>query len=154
MMAPILRAATIEDLEFLVEVRMEVLDSVFGPELQADVAELTEANRAYYESALPSGEHIACLAFDGEEFLGCGGLCLYREMPSPDNESGRCGYLMNVYTRPQHRRKGVGAAVVEWLVAHAREQGVEKLSLETTVAGQAVYESAGFKPAEGFMVLG
>ena len=51
---------------------------------------------------------LACFAYVGNEIVGCGGICLYQEMPSPDNPSGGCAYLMNIYTRPEFRGQGVG----------------------------------------------
>lgn len=85
---------------------MEVLHEVFSIPSERSVTELESENRRYYQTELPQGGHIACFAYVGEEIVGCGGICLYHEMPSPDNLNGKCAYLMNIYTRPQFRGHG------------------------------------------------
>ena len=96
-----IRQATIQDLNVLMQWRMEVLHEVFSIPSERSVTELESENRRYYQTELPQGGHIACFAYVGEEIVGCGGICLYHEMPSPDNLNGKCAYLMNIYTRPQ-----------------------------------------------------
>ena len=90
------------------------------------LAELEAENRRYYQKELPQGGHIACFVYIGEEIVGCGGMCLYHEMPSPDNPSGKCAYLMNVYVRPQFRGHGIASRLVRWLVEQAREHQISK----------------------------
>lgn len=85
--------------------------------------------------------------------MGCGGLCLYDEMPSPDNPSGRCAYLMNIYVREGHRGAGIGKKIVRYLVGCALERGVTKIYLETSQCGRKLYESAGFTAMKDMMLL-
>lgn len=133
--------------------RMEVLDTVFADDGPWDRDALREENRRYYEQSVGI-DHVAVVAsVDGED-AGCGALCLQKEMPSPDNPSGLCAYLMNVYTRPAFRHQGVGAAVVAWLVDQAQALGAGKIYLEATAAGAPLYADAGFRPMEGMMKLG
>ncbi len=143
-----------EDLEELMQWRMEVLREVFwmSPE-DRRLPSLTEANRAYYEETLPKGEHIACFAvLDGRK-VGCGGLCLQKEMPSPDNRSGVNAYIMNVYSRKEWRGRGIGRAVLSWLISKAKEAGAGKIYLETTREGRPLYSSLGFEDMWEMMKL-
>ncbi|MDO4900328.1 GNAT family N-acetyltransferase [Actinomyces sp.] len=138
--------------EFFVVMNEIPLNSNGKPD-DAAPTRLERANRAYYERELPTGGHIACLArLDGEP-VGCGGVCLHTEMPSPDNPSGHCAYLMNVYTRPAFQGRGVGAAVVDWLIRQARARGVDKVYLEASDAGRRLYESTGFTDMADMMRL-
>lgn len=140
-----------DDLEILVESRMEVLKEVFQISDEKDLSALRTANLVYYEQSLISGEHIACLVFDRDSFVGCGGLCLQKEMPSPDNTNGKCGYLMNIYIRKEYRRRQIGKQVVQWLVERAKELDVSKLTLETTANGLPLYEHLGFEIITDYM---
>ena len=90
-----IRQALLDDLDLLIQWRMEVLHCVFSIPADADTSELRQQNIDYYRKALANGSHIACFAVEGEAVVGCGGLCLYDEMPSPDNPTGHCAYLMN-----------------------------------------------------------
>lgn len=148
-----IRAADAGDIDTLVGWRMRVLREVFGIAETEDMSDLREQNRLYYLSELPRGGHIACFAYVGGKIAGCGGLCVYREMPSPDNPDGLCGYLMNIYTLPGMRGHGVGRAVVGWLVGRAKEKNISKIYLETTDDGKELYKSLGFGEMENYMKL-
>ena len=148
----IIRRAGIEDLEVLLQWRMEVLQNVFAlPGKPSE--ELQKANLDYYQKALADGGHFAVFAEGNGNIVGCGGVCFYQEMPSPDNPSGWCGYLMNIYTRPQFRRKGVGEAVVRWLAGQALQLGISKIYLESSEAGLGLYKRLGFVPMQNMMKL-
>lgn len=148
-----IRKATVDDMELLLQWRMEVLHEVFAVPFEQPMDSLKEENRAYYERELASGGHIACFACVNGAVAGCGGICLYREMPSPDNPSGKCAYLMNIYTRPQFRKQGIGKEIVAWLTTQAAKQGITKIYLETSKAGKPLYQGMGFVPMEDMMKL-
>lgn len=131
----------ITDLATLMEWRAEVIRSVFGQEA---CQELLDANRRYYRSHTADGTHMAFVAEVGGEECGCGGVCFSDELPSPDNPSGRCAYLMNIYVREAFRNKGIAHHVVRRLVDEARKRGCGKIYLETTAEGKPVYRSLGF----------
>ncbi len=146
------RIATMDDIEDLVAWRIEVLDAVFGAQDDQAKRELAQENRRYYQDHL-GRDHIAVFASIDGEIAGCGAICYHDEMPSPDNPGGRCGYVMNVYTRPAARGRGVGAAVMHDLMEDAHERRVEKVYLETTPAGRVLYEAVGFSDMPDMMVL-
>ena len=57
------------------------------------------------------------------------------------------GQITNIATHPNHRRGGMGAAVLEHLIKEARSRGCEQLSLEARVSNIpaiALYERYGF----------
>lgn len=145
------KAANYDDIEILVKSRIEVLREVFKVPPDKDLSHLERASRLYYEQTLSNKEHIACLVFDGALFVGCGGLCLQKEMPSPDNETGKCGYLMNIYVRKGFRRNQIGKRIVHWLIERGKEQGISKITLEASIEGMPLYESLGFEISNNYM---
>lgn len=148
-----IRKATIQDIDLLMLWRMEVLHDVFSIPPGQSVTDLEKENRRYYQTELLQGRHIACFAYMGEEIAGCGGMCLYHEMPSPDNPNGKCAYLMNIYSRPQFRRQGIGHAIVCWLIGQAHLRGISKIYLETSQDGRPLYQEIGFSDMIGYMKL-
>ncbi len=146
-----IRKADSSDLEELLRWREVVLREVFSISDGEDMTELLAANRAYYQTALEKEEHIACFACAGGKIVGCGGVCLYREMPSPDNPGGKCGYLMNIYTVPAMRQQGVGKKTVQWLVQEAQRWGAEKIYLEASEQAYPLYRSLGFQDMKGYL---
>jgi GNAT superfamily N-acetyltransferase len=143
----------LDDLDLLVEWRETVIREVFEVPEGTDLSAIMRENRTYYEEALAAGTHVAGLACLDGRAVGCGGICLQREMPSPENPSGRNAYLMNVYTTPAERGHGVARAMVAWLVGQARASGAEKVFLEATPVGRPVYEGAGFRDLPDMMAL-
>ncbi|MCX4270399.1 MAG: GNAT family N-acetyltransferase [Lachnospiraceae bacterium] len=148
-----IRKAELTDIELLMKWRMRVLHEVFDISDNEPAEELEWANRNYYQSALQAGGHIACFACQGGEIIGCGGICLYQEMPSPDNHSGQCAYLMNIYTCPEFRGRGVGEMIVRWLVGQAVQRNITKIYLETSKPGRKLYEKTGFLDMPDMMKL-
>lgn len=148
-----IRKAGLADLDLLMQWRMTVLREVFSVPQDDPMAGLERENRRYYQRALPARDHTACFACSGREIVGCGGICFYQEMPSPDNPQGGCAYLMNIYTLPAARGQGVGRAVVSWLIEQAERRGVTKIYLETSESGRPLYRELGFTEMRGYMKL-
>ena len=149
----VIKSASIEDLDILMEWRLEVLKDVFSIPPHMDMSALERTNREYYQHAFSHHEHIACLGWLDDEIVGCGGVCLYREMPSPDNASGKCAYLMNIYVRPKFRHLGIGRNIVHWLVKQVQKLGITKIYLETSASGQNMYRAIGFIDMQDMMIL-
>lgn len=129
---------------------MEVLHEVFADSENTDWQTLEEANREYYKQYIPTENHLACVA---EPKIGCGGLCIYNEMPSPDNPTGKCAYLMNVYVRPKYRGQGYGRQIASWLVDQARQRGITKIYLESSECARMMYRKMGFKEMKDYYKL-
>lgn len=136
------------DMATLMEWRREVITAVFGI---SPSDELVAANEEYYLRHLPRGTHLAFIASDSDADIGCGAICLADELPSPDNPTGKCAYLMNIYIRPAHRHCGHGGRLVAELVATARRLGCGKIYLEATPQAVSLYDSCGFRPMQNMM---
>ena len=147
----VFRKATLADLDLLVQTRIEVLRAANGLSADADMSEIETQSRAYYAQAIADGTHTALLVFDRAQWIGAGGISYYRVMPTCHNPTGRKGYVMNLYTRPDYRRKGIATHTLDLLLQDAREKGIACLSLEATAAGRPLYEAYGFSAMENEM---
>ena len=87
------RKATIEDLDVLVTTRIEVLRVPNKLGVDVDMSEVARQSRAYYSKALIDDTHTAYLVFDGNRFVGAGGVSYYRVMPTYHNPSGEKAYM-------------------------------------------------------------
>lgn len=143
-----IRLKRITDTDELMKWRAEVIETVFG---EKPSPQLLEANRRYYDHHIPDGSHMAFLAvYEGKE-VGSGSICFTDELPSPDNLSGHCAYLMNIYVREGYREHGIGHAIVSKLLEEAERYDCGKIYLETTDKGRGVYESLGFRDMPDMM---
>jgi putative acetyltransferase len=97
-------------------------------------------------SGLKAADVTFWTAWDGEELLGCGAL------KALDAEHGE---IKSMRTRPEHLGKGVGAHILQRIMATARERGYHRLSLETGSgeafeAAIALYRKFGFTECGAF----
>ena len=147
------KRATLADLDILVETRVEVLRAANRLDASADMTQVERETRAYYRSALADGTHTAYLVFDGDLFVGAGGVSYYSVMPTYHNPTGQKAYIMNMYTRPPYRRQGIARRTLDLLVRDAESRGVRAISLEATEMGRPLYEAYGFVPMTSEMEL-
>lgn len=138
------RKATIEDIDILVESRIEVLRAANKLPADALMPEVEIETRNYYQNALPAGDITSILVFDGDKFIGSGAVSYYKIMPTYHNPSGLKAYIMNMYTNPEYRRKGIAYKTLDMLIQDCKSRGVTAISLEATEMGRPLYEKYGF----------
>lgn len=125
------------------------IDDLTGPEIRAL---LEEHLRNMHELSPPESVHALDLralrnpditfwtAWSHAELLGCGAL---RELDRAHGE------VKSMRTAASQRRKGVGRAMLEHIIAEARNRSYARLSLETGsidafAPARRLYESFGF----------
>lgn len=151
----LVKQAGLDEFDDLMEWRMRVLQEVFPVSEGGDRSVIRRNNEDYYKKHLAEGTHTACFALDTDsgQIIGCGGICYQEEMPSPDNPSGKNGYLMNIYTLPEFRHEGVGRKIVEFLIADAKSRDTEKIYLESSGVAKHLYYEIGFGDMPDYMKL-
>ena len=145
--------ATLEQLELLVQTRIEVLRAANLLDDTVDMSAVEQTSRAYYREALSDGTHTGYLATIDGAFVGAGGVSYYRVMPTYHNPTGQKAYIMNMYVRPAYRRRGIATRLLELLVDDAHARGISCITLEATDAGRPLYAKFGFVPMAHEMEL-
>lgn len=138
----------VASIEELMKWREEVIEHVFGQRMDHLLA---EANKKYFETHVPKGLHLALVYSEGGIDCGCGAICFSDELPSPDNRSGKCAYIMNIYVRQAFRKRGIAHQLVRRLIDEAKAKGCGKIYLETTAEARPVYLSSGFRDMRDLM---
>lgn len=149
----IYKRATINDIDLLTKTRIIVLRASNMLSDDVDMSVVEENTYNYYKTALQDGSHIAYLVFDGDVFIGAGGVSFFQVMPTYHNNSGKKAYIMNMYTKPDYRRKGVAYKTLDLLVNEAKKIGVSSITLEATEMGKTLYHKYGFIVLENEMEL-
>jgi len=138
------RRATVDDVPELVRLRALMHDSMGSPDIE-DVL-WREAAAGMLVAELPRRPAlIAAFVVDGEPGLAaCATGSILRKLPSPANPSGKSGYVFNVSTDLDHRRRGHAracmVALLDWFVG----EGVFSVELRASVEAEPLYTSLGF----------
>jgi GNAT superfamily N-acetyltransferase len=144
-----IRRAELRDVESLVNMRFELLHVAAALGVPTNLSDeeweaVREATRDYFKKALTSGEHCGVVAEAEGIVVGCGGIVFMERPPYQGNLRGREAYLMNMYTVPAWRKKGVGSAIVAELLQCARDAGAKRVSLDAEQNARKLYAKAGF----------
>lgn len=107
---------------------------------------------AWLEGVMGRGAYLGWLAESGGRVIGGAGLTLLDWGPTRGHPDPRRGRVVNVYTEPDWRRRGVALALLERLLTEAESLGLGLLNLGTSDAGRPLYERLGFVPAGREMV--
>lgn len=137
----------------MTETRIEVLRAANKLSDDVDMSEVKNQSFNYYRKALCNGTHIAYLVFDGSIFVGAGGVSFFQVMPTYHNPRGYKVYIMNMYTKPEYRRKGIAYKTLDRLVQDTKDEGITSISLEATEMGRPLYERYGFVKMNNEMEL-
>ncbi|MCR5080011.1 MAG: GNAT family N-acetyltransferase [Treponema sp.] len=138
------------DIETLMQIRLEMLRVVNNLNDSEDFSDqLLECSREYFLN----GDQTTVFAMDGDKIEGCASLSYTTIMPTFDHPTGKRAHLMNVYTRSQFRRRGVGKMMVQFLIDEAKSRGVTEISLDATQMGHFLYKSLGFNDNVEGMIL-
>ena len=95
--------------------------------------------------------HFWLADVDGDA-VGMVNLLTFERMPTPGRDAGRWGYLGNMYVRPEHRSRGIGAELLAALVAHADATGLARVVLSPSERSVPFYRRAGFGDAGELLV--
>lgn len=147
------KKADMADIDFLTKTRIQVLRAANKLRDSADLSVVEKESYRYYQNTLNNGTHIAYLVFDDDVFVGTGAVSFYTVMPTYHNPKGEKAYIMNMYTHPEYRRKGIAYKTLELLVSEAKARNISYISLEATEAGRPLYEKFGFVQMTDEMLL-
>jgi GNAT superfamily N-acetyltransferase len=151
MPAPVvLRRATAADATLLAEHRVAMFHEMGSVRPQLEEP-LTHASIAYFTAAIPAGEYVGWIAYppDGSDAVAGAGVQFRSLLPRPTVAGdglllGQEGLVLNVYTVPSWRGRGVAKHLLETIVAWSGEAGIVRLVLAAAPAARSLYEKIGF----------
>ena len=148
------RKATINDLDELVRLRIEFLKEVQPINTrQFSEEELKVSLHEYLSKSIKNDEFVAWLAISGGEIIATSGLCFFQITPGFTLIDGKIAYILNIYTLPHWREKGIGKQVFDHILQEANSRGYKCISLHTSEDGRPIYEKFGFRLTSDEMEL-
>ena len=85
------------------------------------------------------------VARDGEDIVSCAFLLIVEKPMSPSFITGKTGTVLNVYTKPDYRKKGYAKKLITTMLEDAKSEGLSIIELKATKDGYSLYKSVGFE---------
>jgi len=137
----IYRKASSNDIETLMAIRKkQLVDEGIEPSIDIN-KELSD----FFHTKLNDGSLVEWVVEDGAEIIATAAIVFYQFPPTYTNKTGWKGYITNMYTAANYRKRGIATNLLERLVEEAKSRKVKKLWLGASTLGRPVYERFGFK---------
>ena len=96
--------------------------------------------------ALADGSYHHWLALDGSgRVAGGGGVLLCPWPPNPKDPCTERAVILNVYTEPEFRKRGIALRIMQTCLAWVEQQGFRTVNLHASAEGRPLYERLGFE---------
>ena len=107
---------------------------------------IVRSSQTIFGEALQSGTYRGWFAEAEGRIVAGGGVLLVPFQPGPREPRPARPYIVNVYTEPSYRRRGLARCLMEEMVAWCRAQGYAGVFLHASTEARPLYESMGFAP--------
>ncbi len=149
-----IRRCEISDLELLVKLRMEFLKEAGHVKDNMNVSDLAHELEEYIKSHI-NKDLFFWVAEIETVAVSTGALSFWQKLPiyAGKQNGSKVGYVSNMYTIPEYRRKGIASDIVKEIVRYGKSAGMLKIMLHALEDGKGVYKRLGFSTSESFMEM-
>ena len=147
------RKAILSDAEKLAEIRSIFLKEMNNVSSEEKRINIEKTNLEYFRKTLCDNTFISWIALDNEEIIATGGLSFSVVPPCFPVTDGKVAYIMNMYTFPIYRNRGIGTELLKRIIDEAKQLGYKKITLNATEMGRPLYEKYGFNDTHDEMYL-
>jgi ribosomal protein S18 acetylase RimI-like enzyme len=138
------RAANLNDLDVIVHHRRAMFRDM-GYRDEAELDAMAEAFRPWLRRKMEQNEYLAWLAVEEQQTVAGIGLWLMDWPPHMIGPGSPRGYILNVYTEPDFRRRGIARSLMQLALDWCSARNIRTVVLHSSPAGRALYESLGFR---------
>ena len=103
---------------------------------------------SYFDEHILKNDFIGIIFEYNGKIISVAYLILSEKPSNPNFINGKTGTLMNVYTYPEYRKKGIATKLIMEIIKEAKNINVKIINLEATNAGIKLYKKIGFKESE------
>lgn len=136
--------ATAQDTGMLIELRIAYLQEDLGEINNADLKLIESLLPGYYEKHLNKDLKVYVVRNE-RDIVSCAFLLIVEKPMSPSFITGKTGIVLNVYTKPEYRKKGYAKKLMNMMLEDAKVENVSIIELKATEDGYSLYRSVGFE---------
>ena len=134
----------LNDIPDLIRYRIQYLIEMQGQRDEEYIERLSTELYEYFESSILTGSFIIMAAKIDDKIVAFGGMVLKKIPGDMNNPHYIEADILNIYTVPEARKKGISKMILLKLIEKAKILGITKLSLHTSKEGENLYRSLGF----------
>lgn len=139
-----IRKATIHNIEALLSLRISLLKEVNELRSAEEEQSFRLAPETYLQAALQTESFIAYIATIDDVVISMSGITFFERPPYIGNLEGKEAYILNMYTLPEHRGKGLAKQLLEYCIEECKERQVKRIWLHASEDGELLYQKKGF----------
>jgi GNAT superfamily N-acetyltransferase len=139
-----IREASTADIPEIVRQRRAMYEDMHYNDLGALTA-MARLSTDYLEKAMPEGSFRAWLAVERDLALAGGAVVISPWPAHPYDLECRRATILNVYTDPAYRRRGLARRLMQTIIAWCEHEGFARVTLHASEDGRHLYESLGFE---------
>ncbi len=141
-----IRQATMSDIEHIVTHRHRMFEDMGNQDIRA-LDKMASAFRPWLIDHMRREVYLSWLACNSEgEVVAGSDVWLMDWPPGQFDVSLYRGYILNVYTHPDYRHRGIAKRLVQTCVDWCYSNDVKIVSLHASEDGHKIYENLGFTP--------
>lgn len=140
----VIRKTGINDIDELIKIRIAYLKEDYGNISSEQIEQLKKQLSEYYINH-NDRDMIAYIAEENSEIISSVFLVIIEKPANPSFMSGKIGNMLNVYTKPEYRKKGIAGQLLKSVINEARERNLSYIELKSTKAGFNLYKKLGFE---------
>lgn len=140
----IFEKADINDSESLVKLRIDYLTEDYGSIPENQLSRIA-GNLPDYFSRHLNRDLFVFVCRNNDVIVSCCFLYVSEKPSNPAFITGKTGTVLNVYTRPEYRKKGLAGKLLSLMLSASKEMGLDFVELKSTESGYNLYRSLGFE---------
>jgi len=131
------------DLDVFINLRILFLKETTAMS-ETEKCEIENSLKIYFDKYINTSNFIGIIAEHNGNVVSVAYLNIYDKPANPNITNGKTGSLMNVYTFPEYRRKGISEELIKIIIKEAKNLGIKYIDLLATEAGYNLYKKLGF----------
>jgi len=147
MHAPItIREASVSDIPEIVRLRRCMYEDMNYKD-EGTLQTVSSLSADFLLKAMPDGTFRAWLAHDSKRVIAGGAVIITPWPAHPYDLECRRATILNVYTDPEYRRRGIARQLMRTMIDWCKQEGFARITLHASDDGRHLYETLGFEPS-------
>lgn len=140
----VIREGRRDELAVVVYHRRRMFEEMGYTDVQ-QLAAMDQSSEEFFGQALEAGKYRAWLVEVNGTVVAGGGVLILSFQPGPRDPRPERPWIVNVFTEPAWRRKGLARVLMTEMVEWCRAEGFTVVSLHASDAGRPIYAGMGFR---------